>query len=125
MFIKSDGDRRICGGAFIELQFCRLENGTPIEEIVAVDSISHWKSDSLYVEDENEFCNEYGRIFDCGTYNNLQTGGVDPYGINYYSPKQTETALKRILEAKPKEYCQIFEWLSGAVKYNGFYILGI
>ena len=125
MFIKSEGDRIIRGGAYIELQFCHLEKGTPIEQIVAVDSISHWKSDSLYLSDENEFCLEYGNIFDCGVYNNLQTGTVDPYGINYYSPEATACILQRVIDKKPTAWETLSEWLESAKEYNGFYILGI
>lgn len=49
---------------------------------------------------KKEFMREYGNIFDCGIYNNLKTGNVDIYGINYYEPRAIELIIKRIIEKK-------------------------
>lgn len=124
----SQTERRKSGGSdFLEMQFCRMPVPSKIEEIVAVDSITHWKDDSLYVsgDDINLFQKEYGDIFNCGIYNNLGSGTVDPFGINYYMPECTETICARILAAKPADYEKLMEWLRRAKKYNGFYILGV
>ena len=83
------------------------------------------KTDSLYVSDENAFYQEYGHIFDCGTYNNLETGPVDLYGINYYSVSLMDTIIERIRESKPADYTVLVDWLERAKGYNGFYILGV
>lgn len=60
-----------------------------------------------------------------GTYNNLKTGLVDIYGINYYKPDLVETIISKILTNKTTDYEIIIEWLSKAISYNGFYVLGI
>lgn len=46
-----DQEERIAygGSAFLELQYCQMKFGTSIKKIVAVRSISHWQTDSLYV----------------------------------------------------------------------------
>jgi hypothetical protein len=112
------------GSAFIEIQFCRLPERSSIKSIVDVSSIKHWQNDSLYVSNENAFYREYGHIFDCGTYNDLKTGPVDLYGINYYPASLTDTVIERIREAKPADYIVLVDWLERAKAYNGFYILG-
>lgn len=123
---KSQEQRRKFGGsAFIEIQFCKLPKGTDTKECVSVDNIENWKNDSLYVSDENEFYKEYSTILDCGIYNNLQSGTVDIYGINYYSPSATALITKRIKERKPKDCDILTNWLLKAKDYNGIYILGI
>ncbi len=123
---NSQEERREYGGsAFIEIQFCRLPRDTSLSEIVDVDSIENWMNDSLYADDENEFYREYSRIFDCGTYNNKESGIVDIFGINYYAPSQIERLLSRIHKEKPADYEVLAQWLECAKQYNGFYILGI
>ena len=118
--------RRAYGGsAFVEIQFCRLPSGTPIEKIVAVDSIKDFEDGSLYVDDENEFCRTYGDILDCGIYNNLKSGAVDPYGINYYTPEAVDLIVERLEAKKPEGYEAFLEWLEKAKACNGFYVLGI
>ena len=122
----SQSERRDFGGsAFIEIQFCKLPVRSSITSIVDVSSIKNWQNDSLYVSDENAFYQEYGHIFDCGTYNDLETGPVDLYGINYYPASLTDTIIERIRDAKPTEYAVLIDWLERAKTYNGFYILGI
>ena len=99
--------------------------GTPIKELVAVDNIRNWLNDSLYIDDENAFYEEYSSIFDCGVYNNLQSGVVDIYGINYYSPEVTNIIIEKVLRDKPQDSEPLFKWLRKAKNYNGFYILGL
>lgn len=107
------------------MQFCKLPHKTSVSGIVAIESIKNWKNDSLYIDDENEFYLEYSQIFDCGVYNNLKSGIVDVYGINYYAPAQVAPIISKILACRPKEYAVLVEWLEKAMQYNGFYILGI
>ena len=122
----SQSERRDFGGsAFIEIQFCKLPVRSSITSIVDVSSIKNWQNDSLYVSDENAFYQEYGHIFDCGIYNNLETGPVDLYGINYYSVSLMDTIIERIRESKPADYTVLVDWLERAKGYNGFYILGV
>ena len=128
MFLKfnSQEERKEYGGSmFVELQYCTLPNSTPIEKIVDVDSIENWKNDSLYVHNENEFYQEYSKIFTDGVYCNGESGVVDIYGINYYSKEQTNTIIERLESLQPKDYECLIEWLQKAKEYNGFYILGI
>ena len=117
--------REFGGGDFIELQYCRLKKCTSIKEIVSV--VENWEDDSLYIcgDDWNDFSDEYGEIIKGGTYNNLETGYLDPYGINYFSPQQTEAIIKQIEEAKPTDYQALLNWLKEGREYNGFYVLGV
>lgn len=115
------------GTSFIELQYCRLNTNTKLKKIVAVNSIHHWKEDSLYVRaaDINEFRDNYSNIFNIGTYNNMKTGIVDVYGINYYSVKDLKYIVDKITNDKPQDYDKLVSWLKEGLQYNGFYILGI
>ena len=115
------------GSCFLELQYCRLPKNTSIDIIVSVHSISPWQDDSLYVHgvDQNLFFKEYRYIFDCGVYNNLQTGTVDPWGINYYGPNKIDGIIAKLNEVKPTDYQTLVEWISTAKIHNGFYILGV
>lgn len=125
---SSQEERREFGGSdFYEMQFCKMPQKTEVESIIAVDSIDHWLDDSLYIsgDDHNAFFSEYDSIFDCGVYNNLETGPIDPCGINYYGPDFIDTILEKILEARPTDHKRLVEWLNTAKKYNGFYILGV
>lgn len=125
---KNQNDRRnISGSAFLELQYCKMKLESKIEELVSVDNVEFWKDNSLYVhiDDIELFLEQYAKIFDGGTYNNLETGMVDMYGINYYFPNQVEEIIREIEMEKPKEYSVILEWLNRAKDYNGIYILGI
>ena len=121
---NSQRERREYGGScFIDLQFCSLPKGTPIETLVNSDV--HWQDDSLYVDDENKFYKEYSSIFDCGVYNNLSSGTVDVYGLNYYSPEKTDIIIDKLVREKPCDYQVLLDWLEKSKEYNGFYILGI
>lgn len=125
---SSQEERRKFGGSdFFELQFCRMPQKTEVEIITAVDSIHHWLDDSLYIsgDDERAFVQEYGGILDCGIHNNLETDGIDPYGINYYGPDRIDSILAKLLSRRPADYETFVEWLKAAKKYNGFYILGV
>ena len=125
---NSQEERRNYGGsAFIELQYCRLPVQTDIKEIVSVESIDNWKNDSLYIyiDDDNMFYQEYSKIFDHGIYNNLMSGTVDMYGINYYAPSLTDSIIERLNAEKPSDHETLIEWLKSSKQYNGFYILGI
>ena len=123
---RSQEERRAYGGsAFMEIQFCKLSERATIKELVTVDNIENWKNDSLYISDENIFYLEYSQIFDCGTYNNLQTGIVDIYGINYYAPSVTAQIVEKLHAQKPMDYEVLLDWLNQYKSYNGFYILGI
>ena len=125
IFDSQEERRNVGGSAFIEIQFCGLPAGTAVKKIVAVSSIEHWKNDSLYVDDENGFYKEYSMILGCGTYNNMKSGTVDIYGINYYSPCVIDHITERLLKEKPADYEVFAAWLDKAKSYNGFYILGI
>lgn len=124
----SQAERRQFGGSdFFEIQFCRLPLKTKVETITAVDSIKHWLDDSLYVhgDDECKFFESYADIFDCGIYNNLETGPIDLFGINYYGPDLIDDFIAKLFEKKPADYETLIEWLNTAKEHNGFYILGI
>lgn len=113
------------GGDFLELQYCRLPVGTPVERIV--DHTEFWRDDSLYVSGDEDalFYREYGDIFTGGTYANLKTGPMDWCGVNYYGPELTERIIEAILEKKPPKSTKVLLWLYEARRFNGFYILGV
>lgn len=122
----SQEERRKYGGtAFMEIQFCRMPRDSSIEKIVAVSNIKDWMNDSLYIHQIAEFTKIYGDFLDGGIYNNLKSGWIDVYGINYYKPDFVSLLIKKILDIKPIEYEVFIKWLNEAEKYNGFYILGI
>ena len=125
IFNTQDERREYAGSAFIEIQFCKMPVDTPIEKIVSVDAIEHWKNGSLYVVDQNIFYQQYREVLPEGIYNNLKTGPVDIYGINYYAPVLIDDIIKKIRSKKPEDYRILAEWLSNAILCNGFYILGI
>ena len=123
---NSQKERRAYGGsAFIEMQFCKLPAETKVKDIVAVSNINHWQNDSLYINDENVFYQEYCHIFNCGIYNNLKIGVIDIYGVNYYAPSLIDSLIEKLCEEKPVDYEKLVRWLNQAKEYNGFYILGI
>lgn len=123
---NSQDERRDYGGsAFIEIQFCKIPYGTKSKKIVAVNSINHWQNDSLYVSEEDKFYHEYSHIFNSGIYNNLKSGTVDIFGINYYAPSLIDSIIEKLQKDKPSDYKTLIEWLTTAKEYNGFYILGI
>lgn len=54
-FTSQEERKKFGGSYFIELQYCKLAQGTEIEKIVSVSSIEYWKNDSLYIygDDDN------------------------------------------------------------------------
>ena len=124
-FPSQEERRKFGGSAFLEIQFCRMPKETLFNEIVAVENITNWQNDSLYVHEIADFISIYGKYFDDGIFNNLKSGSLDVYGINYYYSDFVKRLIERLLNDKPAEYNQFVNWLKQAEKYNGFYILGI
>ena len=125
---SSQAERRAFGGSdFFELQFCRMPPDTEAALLTAVDSVHHWRDDSLYIsgDDDGAFMGAYGELFPWGMYNNLETGPIDPYGINYYRAELIDPFIAKLREVKPVEYEILAGWLTTAKGYNGFYLLGV
>lgn len=123
---NSQTERKKFGSSqFIEIKYCKLKKGTSIKKIVS--KIDYWKEDSLYIhiDDFDNFISNYGKIFNSGTYSNLETGLIDETGINYYSLEQTKEIIRIIETQKPLDYQTIIYWLNKVQEYNGFYFLGI
>lgn len=121
-------ERRIFGGsAFIELQYCKMPKDTNIKKILSTKYAKYWENDSLYIYFDNIdlFIENYGKILNDGTYNNLKTGLVDICGYNYYNPIQVKKMIEKINEEKPIEYNKILKWLEKEQEFNGFYLSGI
>lgn len=110
----------------IELQYCKLPITSSLKKIVSVSKIKSQLQDSLYViwENSNSFLDIYSEIFTNGVYNNLSTGKIDPFGINYYSNEEVKNIIRKLKELKPKYYLDLLQWLESNT-YNGIYILGI
>lgn len=124
----SQAERRAFGGGdFMEIQYCRLKPSTTIEELVSLYMVEHWEDDSLYIygDDWNDFWDAYGAIITGGTYANLESGELDAFGINYFSPEQTASIIKRIREETLPDDQTLLKWLENGTQYNGFYILGV
>ena len=124
IFDSQEKRRDYGSSAFIEMQFCKLPAETKLKSIVSTDGIQNRQHDSLYIDDYNAFYQEYSRIFTCGTYNNLKSGVVDIFGINYYAPEYIDPIIEKIHKEKPMDYEPLADWLNNAKEYNGFYILG-
>ena len=125
---QSQSERRNFGGSdFIEIQYCRMPQESTICEIVNLDHIEHWKNDSLYVygDDTDIFYQNYESILTGGIYNNLESGPVDLFGINFYSHEQVPLILERIKTERPKDYKIFQDWLGEGKQYIGFYVLGV
>ncbi len=125
---NNQDERRAFGGSdFLELQFCKLKKGTNIKSIVSTRNIIDWCNDSLYVygDDTDVFYKHYKDVFKNGVYNNLKSGDIDFFGINYYSADQVNEMIKIIEENKPEEYTVLLSWLNKAKDFNGVYILGV
>lgn len=127
MFSSQQERRNFGGSDFIELQYCKLPQGSKAEEAVSIDKIPHWKNDSLYVsgDDINLFYENYSKIITGGLYNNGKSGGMDLLGINYYSQEQAVLIMERIEDEKPPEYEILLRWLKSGINYTGFYVLGL
>ncbi len=125
---NNQDERRTFGGSdFLELQFCKIKKGTNIKSIVSTRNIIDWCNDSLYVygDDTDVFYKHYKDVFKNGVYNNLKSGDIDFFGINYYSADQVNEMIKIIEENKPEEYIVLLSWLNKAKEFNGVYILGV
>lgn len=125
---QSQAERREFGGSdFIEIQYCRLPEGTSLREIVSIDAIKHWKDDSLYIsgDDMDLFYQSYGDIITGGVYNNGDRGPMDLFGINFYSREQTNEIIERLAEEKPPGYQILCRWLQADEQNLGFYVLGV
>lgn len=115
---QNNKERRAYGGsAFIELQYCKLKEGTDLKKIVSLHKIRHWDDHSLYiyVDEIDEFYSEYRDVFN----------DLDLFGIHYYSPEQINDIVTKIERKKPVDYIALLEWLRRGKGYNGVYILGI
>ena len=126
-FASQEERRAFGGGDFVELQYCKLNHGTAIKEIVSLYTIENWEDDSLYLcsDDMNVFSEVYGEFLFGGTYANQECGYLDYYGINYFSPAQAETIRQRLQVEQPMDYEILLNWLEQGTQYNGFYVLGV
>lgn len=113
-FDSQEERRKYGGSAFIEMQFCKLPPKTKTKNIVKSKNINNWQNDSLYINNEDAFYQEYSRIFNC-----------DIFGINYYDPLSIDPIIEKLHEKKPIDYEALVAWLKKAKQYNGFYILGL
>jgi hypothetical protein len=113
--------------AFLEIQFCKLNDKSSVKKRFDAIYVKHWASDSLYVYhlDVDKFLTEYGEIFVNGEYANHKTGFIDPYGVTYFPKGQIKDYIHSILISKPTDYEIMIEWLNEALKYDGIYILGL
>ena len=113
--------------SFLELQYCKSKKGSSIIKIVSVNRIEHKKIDSLYVlfTDITSFQKYYEQVFNCGIYNNLKSGYLDIFGINYYKKALINNLITEIEKNKLPDYETICDWLKKSLEYNGVYILGI
>jgi len=127
VFNSQEERRKFGGSAFIEILFCKMPFDSKIKKVISFKNIKCWQDDSLYIyaDDIDTFFSEYSSIFACGTYNNLERGMVDMFGVNYYKSELIDNIAAMILEKQPADYEILIEWLYKAKNYNGFYILGI
>lgn len=70
VFSSQEERRNFGGSAFIEIQFCKMPHKTKPQKLVR--SIQHWQTDSLHINDEDTFYQEYNNVFNCGIYGNLK-----------------------------------------------------
>lgn len=113
--------------AFLEIQFCKINDKKWGKKKFEVRNIQYGSPDSLFVYhfDIDRFLAEYGEIFVQGEYANHKTGYIDPYGCTYYPKERINDFIQRILISKPIDYEIMIEWLNEALQYNGMYFLGI
>lgn len=122
MFMKFENQetrREKYGSAFLELAYCKLDNKATIKNKLKIKNLPYWQNDSLYVyvDDLDEFYKEYQKAFDL-------IGG-DMFGAKYYSTEEVSKIIERLNSEEPTEFQILVNWLSFAMTYNGFYILGI
>lgn len=118
-------EKELISSNFVEVQFCKLPATTKLKQIVKVKRINHLQNDSLYIKDIDIFFQQYSQIFNCGIYNNLKSGTVDLFGVNYYSSDLVDAIIDKLKVKKPLDYETLTKWLTKAKEYNGFYVLGI
>lgn len=84
--------------------------------------MSYWKDDSLYVhvDDIDSFILNYESFLNNGTYNNLKSGTVDFFGINYYTTYDIGQLIDVISKKKPFDYEKLVSWLKEALQYMDF-----
>ncbi|MCH5162703.1 MAG: hypothetical protein J1G38_04355 [Clostridiales bacterium] len=124
MFYSFEKEDILKASAYIEIRYCKLKPKASIKKIVSTRSIKPWEEDSLYAH-VDDIVSDYADIFCGGVYNNLKTGPVDLYGINYYSPDLLKVIIDKIEKRKPLDYEALLAWLKAGEKYNGIYVLGI
>lgn len=118
-------EKEIISSNFVEIQFCKLPVTTKLKQIVKVNNINNLQNDSLYIKDIDTFFQQYSQIFNCGIYNNLKSGTVDLFGVNYYARDLVDVIIDNLHIKNPLDYETLTKWLTKAKEYNGFYILGI
>ena len=113
--------------AFLEIQFCKINDKKWGKKEFEVRNIKYGAQDSLYVYhfDIDEFLAEYGEIFVQGEYVNHKTGYIDPFGVTYFPKERIDDFIQRIFVSRPIDYEIMIEWLNEALKYNGINFLGL
>lgn len=115
------------GTDYLEFQICESNKEVALNEIISVANITHWKESSLYVgsNDFDNLINDYQNYFKNGVHNNSEKGGLDIYGINYYTVEETLNIIEAISLNKPQDSQILIEFLNKAKLKSGFYILGV
>lgn len=122
-FQSQEERRRYGGSCFIELQFCRAAEETPVGEIM--QHFSNWMDDSLYVHGDSPLYTVYGAVFGNGLHPNMTESDLDMWGVTYYRREQIDGIIARAEQRKPEGYETLTAWLREAKQYNGFFILGV
>lgn len=115
------------GSSFGEFQYCH--KNLPIKNLLDLKNIEFWKDNSLFVEyatcASDLFWEHYLPLLQ---YANIDENkiGFDDYGINYYTPKQTQELYNKIkINNNLPDRQILLDWLKIAIeKYNGFYFIG-
>lgn len=126
-FVSQEERRAFGGSDFLELQKCRLPEGTLQKEILSMRMLTHWSLDSLYIfgEDFTAFFALYGEIFGDGFYADGESGKMDICGMQYYTAEQTAQIIEGVKQKRPKGFQVLLDWLAEERAYNGIYLLGI
>lgn len=126
-FASQAARRRSGGSDFMELQPCRLPQGTPLRDILSGDGVTHWKNDSLYIhgDDINAFYDAYSGIFTGGYYANGAQGVFDACGFNYYPPALCAQMIAKIAREEPRDFAVLLDWFGRAAPDGGLYLLGV
>lgn len=126
-FVSQEERKAFGGSDFLELQKCRLPQETLWKKILSVETVEHWRLDSLYIfgEDFAAFYALYGEIFGKGFYIGGESGKMDICGMQYYTAEQTAQIIEGVKQKRPKEFQVLLDWLAEEKAYNGIYLLGI